>query len=138
MENLGLYSPGDTDAVVNGRTIQGLAEAEMMRTERDTEEEFRMKVGAKGDFLFEENLDKAGRFVITLLQNSPDNVFFQTLLDGKVVFSISFVSRHNFREQASATAAMVGVRPRKTMAQETTNQEWVFVCGVLNELDKAL
>lgn len=137
-QNLGVYSPGNVNVIVNNRTIGGLADGEFVRTERNTPEEFRTKAGAKGDFVFEENLDKTGSLIIVLNQNSPDNTFLQSLLDGKSVFSAAIVSRNNYKEEAKASFCMIGTRPRSTMGQETVNKEWTIICGRLVEVDKPL
>lgn len=137
-ENLGLYSPGNVTIVVNNRTIRGVADGEFIRTERNTPEEFRTKAGAQGDFVYEENLDKTGSIIIVLNQNSPDNTFLQSLLDGKSVFQTAIVSRQNYKEEAKASTCMIGQRPRPTMGQETTNKEWTIICGRLIETDKPI
>ena len=138
MENLGSYNPDNSDLIVNNRTGQGFAEGTMIETERTTPEEFRVKTGGKGDFLFEKNLDRSGLFRVTLLQNSPDNVYYQTLLDSAAVFEVQVINRQQYKEEASTLFAMVGLAPRVTTAQESTNKVWEFVCGVLNENNKAI
>jgi hypothetical protein len=137
-ENLGVYTPGEVDLEVNKRTIQGFFEGEFIRTERDVEEDFRARAGAKGDYAFEENLNRAGRIVFVLDQNSPDNVYMQSLLSAKTIFPVKIVARHNLREKASANFAMVGTRPRKSMGQNGQGREWVIVVGNLQELDEAI
>jgi len=137
-ENLGLYTPGEISLTINQRTIEGFAEGEFIRTERNNEDEFTVKVGAKGDFTFVENLDKSGRLIIVLKQNAPDNTYLQSLLDGKVVFPFNLEHQGTYKELAGATFAMIGSRPRKTMGQEELNREWFLVTGRLIESDKAL
>ena len=137
-QNLGIYSPGEVNMNVQGRTLEGFAEDEMIRTERLDENEFSARVGAKGDYTFMENLNKAGNFIITLKQNSPSNIFLQSLKEGKTLFAVTITTRHSYQELASGTACMIGIAPRKTMGKEEGDREWNLVTGELIETDKAL
>jgi hypothetical protein len=135
-DNFGVYSPGDVNLNVNDKTIGGLDTDEFIRTERNNEDEFTVKVGAKGEFTFVENLDKSGRLIFVLLQNAPDNAYLQSLLDGKIVFGFDMNIKHEYREVASAIVAMIGSRPRKTMGIEQGSREWMLIAGSLVESDK--
>ena len=137
-QNLGIYTAKEVNIIINDRTIIGQDEAEFVRVERTNEEEFTTRVGALGDFTFQENLDKSGFIVVIIKQNSPDNVFFRSLLEGKAVFPATVVAKHSYKELASATTCMMGRMPRKTFAAEESSREYFIACGQLIETDKEL
>lgn len=136
--NLGVYSPRDVFVIVNQRTLTGLDDGEFVRTDRNNENEFSPRVGAQGDFTFQENLDKSGTVTIRMKQNSDDNTFLRSLLEGRSVFPVEIRTRHSYQELAGAQACMIQVAPRKVMGQEETVREWVIAAGELIETDKTL
>lgn len=137
-QNQGIYDPKDVNLVIQSRTLAGFGEDEMVRTERLDDNEATIKVGAKGDYTFQINQNKAGMIIVTLNQNSPDHIFLQSLKESRAIFSVVVTSKHNFKELASLTQAMVAIAPRKTYGKEVSEREWQFVGGELIETDKAL
>ena len=144
MNNLGLYSPNQIVLEVNNRTMQNLSLDEFLRTERTTEEEFRVRAGAKGDYTFVQNLDRTGLIIAVFKQNAPENSFLQSLKEAGTIFSVNISRRSvgaagdNLEEIVKATNALIGVAPRKTFSQEESDREWSIVCGELVETDKAV
>jgi len=137
-ENLGIYSANEVDTNVNDRTIEGFDEGDFVETERDEAEEFKTRVGAKGDFTFVKNPNKAGRIIIRLKQNAPDNQFLQSLKESEAIFPVEVIARHGYKEIAKSEAAMISIAPRKKHGKEENMREWVFCVGELVETDKAL
>lgn len=135
-QNLGIYNPDNVDMVAAGRTMEGFAEEEMIRTERLDENEFSVRVGAKGDFTFQKNLNKAGNIIITLKENSKSNIFLQSLKEAGSIFSVAIKTKHNYTELVAAATCAIGIAPRKTLGREEGDREWNIVCGELIETDK--
>ena len=136
--NLGTYSPGTVNVIINSRTLVGLDDGEFVRTERTNESEFTTRVGALGDFTFQENLDKSGLIIIRMKQLSPDNTFLTSLLEGRTVFASEIRSAQSHLELVTAQICMISVQPRKVFGQEETVREWTIACGELIETAKAL
>lgn len=137
-ESLGQYNPGNVNVIINERTISGFAEDEMVRVERDDENEASVKTGAQGDYTFQINLNKSGKIVITLKQNAPDNIFLQSLKEAKSLFAVRVEHRGSYKEIATGTDCMIGIAPRKIMGKEESDREWQIAVGNIIETDKAL
>ena|SRR4030067_778176 len=136
--NYGIYNPDDVNVIVNNVTIEGFAEDELVRTERLDENEFTTKVGAKGDYTFVKNLNRAGSIILTLKQASPSNIKLQALKYSSALFSVTITSKHNYSELASGVNCMVGIAPRKKFGKDEDVREWNLITGDLVETDKAL
>ena len=137
-QNLGIYDPANVFVTIGFRDIEAFAEDEMVRTERLDENEASARVGAQGDYTFQINQNKAGMFILTLKQLSPSNPYLQSLKEAKSIFPVAIRSTHNYLELATASQAMIGIAPRKTMGKEESDREWQIVCGELIETDKAI
>lgn len=134
--DLGIYNPSEVNVNVQGRTIEGFAEDEMVRTERLDENEMSARVGAKGDFTLQKNLNKAGAIIITLKQNSPSNVFLQSLKEADSIFAVAITVKHNHQELMTGSTCAIGIAPRPTMGKEESDREWNIVVGELVETAK--
>lgn len=138
-QNLGVYSPKENDLIVKGRTIEGFSEGEFIRIERDDENEFTPRIGAKGDGTFQENPNKSGTFVFLLKQLAPDNIFLQSLKEAKTIFSCEVRSKHGYQELGNGANCMIRVAPRKVMSMEgESDREWRIGALEIVETDKAL
>lgn len=137
-QNFGVYNPGEVFAIVRGRTIQGYADDEMIRTERTDANEFLATAGVQGDYTFQKNLDKTGLIILTLKQLSPDNVFLRSLLEGSSLFTVEINAQHNHIELVRAVNCMIGVAPRPILGKLENNREWQIAAGELIETNKAV
>lgn len=137
-QNLGVYSSKNVNLNIQVRTIQGYAEGTFINPERTTPEEFLAVVGATGDYTFQENLDKSGLVIFTLQQAATDNVFLQSLKEGKAIFSLEMTVRHSHKEILRGTSCMIGRAPRLTMDAVPGPREWAIAVGELIETAKSL
>jgi len=140
-QNLGVYNIQEVNPIIKGIDLsEGLAENEPMYTERMDPKEFTAKVGAKGDFTFQKNNNKAGTFILTYKQNADKaNQFLRSLLESSAIFPVQFVARHSYKELASGTYCMIEEAPRKRFAaKEESDRVWRIITGELIETDKAL
>ncbi len=137
-QNYGVYNPDEVNLIINGWNAEGFAEDEMIRTERLNENEFTAKVGAKGDFTYVKNLNKAGNFIATFKQASPSNIKLQALKESGALFPVVLTTKHNHQELASGTSCMIGIAPRKTFGKDENDREWNLITGELLETDKAI
>ncbi len=135
-QNFGKYDPDDVFVDVAFQPIQGFAEEEMVRTERDDENELSVKTGAQGDFSFQANQNKSGTIIITLKQLSPSNVFLTSLKEAQSIFAVSIRSKHNYTELVTGAQCAIKVAPRVTMGKEEQDYEWQIAVGQLIETAK--
>lgn len=134
----GVYDPSQVDIIVGGVTLQGVDEGTFVETERMKPEEFTAKAGARGDFTFIKNLDRTGKIKITLKQNAArGNEYLSSLNESDAVFDAQIVRKGNYKELASATTCVIGLRPRLNHGDTESPRQWEILCGVLKETAKA-
>ncbi len=137
-QNLGIYDPNKNFVNVQNRSIEGFGSDEMVRTERNDENEASAKMGVQGDGTFQVNQDKSGTIIITLKQLSPSHVFLQSLKEAQSLFAVAITSKHNHQQLVTATACMIKVAPRALFGKEEAEYVWVIEALELIETAKAL
>lgn len=132
---LGVYSPKDVDVIVAGLAIDGLGE-EMIEVERLDPEDFKARVGPKGDVTFIENLNRAGKIKISIKQNAGNGQKYMRALSGaRSVFAVQIVSKSSYQELVNATTCVVGVTPRKNFKADEQDRVWEILCAQVIEQD---
>lgn len=132
---LGVYSPKNVEVIVAGLTIDGLGE-EMIEVERLDPEDFKARVGPKGDVSFIENLNRAGKIKISLKQNAGNGQkYLRALSSARSVFAVQIVSKSSYQELVNATTCVVSVSPRKNFKADEQDRVWEILAAQVIEQD---
>lgn len=132
---LGVYSPKNVEVIVAGLTIDGLGE-EMIEVERLDPEDFKARVGPKGDVSFIENLNRAGKIKISVKQNAGNaQKYLRALSSARSVFAVQIVSKSSYQELVNATTCVVSVSPRKNFKADEQDRVWEILAAQVIEQD---
>lgn len=132
---LGVYSPDNVDVIVAGLTIDGLGE-EMIEVERLDPEDFKAKVGPKGDTTFVENLNRAGKIKISVKQNAGNaQKYLRALSAARSLFAVQIVAKGSYTELVNATTCVVGLTPRKNFKADEQDRVWEILAAQIIEQD---
>lgn len=132
---LGVYSPKNVDVIIAGLTIDGLGE-EMIEVERLEPEDFKARVGPKGDVTFIENLNKAGKIKISVKQNAGNaQKYLRALSSARSLFAVQIVSKSSYNELVNATNCVVSLTPRKNFKADEQDRVWEILGAQVIEQD---
>jgi len=132
---LGVYSPKNVEVIVAGLTIDGLGE-EMIEVERLDPEDFKARVGPKGDVSFIQNLNRAGKIKISIKQNAGNaHKYLRALSSANSVFAVQIVSKGSYTELVNATTCVVSVSPRKNFKADEQDRVWEILAAQVIEQD---
>jgi len=130
----GIYNINDVAAVVNGWTIQAPAGDKPYEVERTTPEDWKKKVGSRGDTTFVYQPDRSGIIKIRVKQNSlDDNKTLDDLAKSGAIFACE-LSNSVTKEKATSQFSMVGKIARvQFSAADEEELEYEIVCAKIVE-----
>jgi len=126
---VGTYSINDVSAVVNGWTIQALASDKPLEITRTTPEDWKTKIGAKGEGTFVYQPDKSGNMIVRVKQNSiDDNKTLHALKEAGAIFVTEFFNTVT-QERASSQFCKIGKIARiEFNSSDEADLEYEIVC----------
>lgn len=131
------YDPARHILVWAGIEARGVADGTFISTER-AEDSFKVKAGAKGAVVRTRMHNRIGQVTVTLLPTSPTNTLFSIALaaDEAGVTVNAGVGPLLIKDLNGATVleapnAWIRRMPKKDIADEPQNVEWIFDCDEL-------
>ena len=130
------FNAGDTNVIVAGRKMTGLAPDGFVEVERD-EQAYTKQVGADGEVTRSKTNNKAGKIRITLQQSSEDNAFLMQLSNtdentGQGIVPVAVVDKSGTYKAVSPNS-WVQKKPVNAFGRDAGTRQWIFDCGEINE-----
>lgn len=130
----GPYSPADVIVAWNGVQLLGYANDTFVTVAR-AEDGFTTVVGAGGDVVRTQNLNRMGTVTVTLLEESPSNAYLTTAALQDELFGLSRgpLLVKNIRGTLICTADVSWIKKIADVeyAKESGQRQWAFDCASL-------
>lgn len=122
------YAADLVTIVFAGRPLTAKADGDFVSIEPGSESATKY-VGAGGDVAFAFNADRTATVTVTVMQNSPDNVFLSACEAARLIAPIEVKDLSTGQTLLRSAVATVMTRPTLARGKEIGTQEWAFLVG---------
>lgn len=128
------YDPSQVTFSFNQINVTGYQDGTFIEVERN-EDAFSSHVGSTGDVARVKNLNKTGKFTLTLMAQAPSNDFLMSEAENDEMFGLNYgpimLKDNNGTMICRAHEAWITKVPKVERGKEAGPCEWVFECAEL-------
>lgn len=123
------YIPNEVFVTYGTHIVEGFMDGTFVEVEQD-QEVFKKHIGSQGEGSRTQNHDESFRIMITLKQNSPSNVYFDSMLEldkqtGSNLLPVS-VKYNGGSDIAFSDKGYIVSKPKKEYGDDMTARVWVI------------